>query len=75
MEDIKNIIDSDKDLTGFSIILVSFQGDRTVLAHRGANAHVSEKEVNQNGRISDVKAVSIIRSYISVGDVYVRRFV
>ena len=44
--DIMNIIDSDKHLTGFSIILVSFQGDRTVLAHRGANAHVSEKEVN-----------------------------
>ncbi|MBQ2984682.1 MAG: carbohydrate kinase family protein [Candidatus Gastranaerophilales bacterium] len=46
--DIMNIIDSKKDLTGFSIILVSFQGDRTVLAHRGANAHVSEKEVNFN---------------------------
>jgi len=44
--EIKNIIDSDKHLTGFSIILVSFQGDRTVLAHRGANAHVLEKEVN-----------------------------
>ncbi len=44
--DIMNIIDSEKYLTGFSIILVSFQGDRTVLAHRGANAHVSEKEVN-----------------------------
>lgn len=44
--DIMNIIDSTKDLTGFSIILVSFQGDRTVLAHRGANAHVNEKEVN-----------------------------
>lgn len=44
--DIKNVIDSNKDLTGFSIILVSFQGDRTVLAHRGANAHVVEKEVN-----------------------------
>lgn len=44
--DIMNIIDSDKHLTGFSIILVSFQGDRTVLAHRGANAHVAEKEVN-----------------------------
>ena len=41
-----NIIDSEKYLTGFSIILVSFQGDRTVLAHRGANAHVHEKEVN-----------------------------
>ena len=44
--DIMNIIDSEKYLTGFSIILVSFQGDRTVLAHRGANAHVAEKEVN-----------------------------
>lgn len=44
--DITNIIDSTKYLTGFSIILVSFQGDRTVLAHRGANAHVHEKEVN-----------------------------
>ena len=44
--DIMNVINSDKHLTGFSIILVSFQGDRTVLAHRGANAHVSEKEVN-----------------------------
>ena len=44
--DIMNIIDSNKYLTGFSIILVSFQGDRTVLAHRGANAHVHEKEVN-----------------------------
>ena len=44
--DITNIIDSQKYLTGFSIILVSFQGDRTVLAHRGANAHVAEKEVN-----------------------------
>ncbi len=44
--DIMNIIDSSKHLTGFSIILVSFQGDRTVLAHRGANEHVCEKEVN-----------------------------
>lgn len=44
--DIRNVIDSAKYLTGFSIILVSFQGDRTVLAHRGANAHVSEKEIN-----------------------------
>ena len=44
--DIRNVIDSNKYLTGFSIILVSFQGDRTVLAHRGANAHVAEKEIN-----------------------------
>jgi len=44
--DIKNVIDSKKHLTGFSIVLVSFQGDRTVLAHRGANAHVSEADIN-----------------------------
>ena len=46
--DIMNVINSEKHLTGFSIILVSFQGDRTVLAHRGANAHVSEAEINFN---------------------------
>ena len=46
--DIMNIIDSSRYLTGFSIILVSFQGDRTVLAHRGANEHVHAKEVNFN---------------------------
>ena len=33
-------------LTGFSIILVSFQGDRTVLAHRGANASIKEKDID-----------------------------
>ncbi len=44
--DIMNVIDSKKHLTGFSIVLVSFQGDRTVLAHRGANAFVDEDEVN-----------------------------
>lgn len=32
--------------TGFSIILVSFQGDRTVLAHRGANAHIKLKDID-----------------------------
>ena len=32
--------------TGFSIILVSFQGDRTVLAHRGANASINIDDIN-----------------------------
>ena len=32
--------------TGFSVILVSFQGDRTVLAHRGANAEIRKEEIN-----------------------------
>lgn len=44
--DLSNII-LDKTLsTGFSIILVSFQGDRTVLAHRGANAKIKKSEIN-----------------------------
>jgi sugar/nucleoside kinase (ribokinase family) len=34
------------DSTGFSIILTSFEGDRTVLAHRGANAHIKKSEIN-----------------------------
>ncbi len=32
--------------TGFSIILVSFQGDRTVLANRGANALIKLEDIN-----------------------------
>lgn len=41
-----NII-QDKNLsTGFSIILVSFQGDRTVLANRGANSLITEEDIN-----------------------------
>lgn len=32
--------------TGFSVILVSFQGDRTVLTHRGANANITEEDIN-----------------------------
>lgn len=41
-----NIIQKEDTSTGFSIILVSFQGDRTVLAHRGANAQIREDEIN-----------------------------
>ena len=41
-----NIIQKEDTSTGFSIILVSFQGDRTVLAHRGANAEIKEDEIN-----------------------------
>lgn len=32
--------------TGFSIILVSFQGDRTVLAHRGANSQITLEDID-----------------------------
>ena len=41
-----NIIQDKKLSTGFSIILVSFQGDRTVLANRGANALITLKDIN-----------------------------
>lgn len=44
--DLSNIIQDPKISTGFSIILVSFQGDRTVLAHRGANALIKKSDIN-----------------------------
>ena len=44
--DLSNIVQDSKISTGFSIILVSFQGDRTVLAHRGANAMIKKSDIN-----------------------------
>lgn len=44
--DLKSVIQDKDDFTGFSIILTSFEGDRTVLAHRGANAHINNDEIN-----------------------------
>ncbi len=44
--DTSNIIHSKEGLTGFSIILVSFQGDRTVLAHRGENAKIKKEDID-----------------------------
>lgn len=44
--DLSNIIQVDTVSTGFSIILLSFQGDRTVLAQRGANATLKNSEIN-----------------------------
>lgn len=41
-----NIVQDKKLSTGFSIILVSFQGDRTVLANRGANALIKVEDIN-----------------------------
>lgn len=40
------IIQDNRISTGFSIILVSFQGDRTVLANRGANALITLDDIN-----------------------------
>lgn len=36
----------EKEHSGFSVILMSFQGDRTVLAHRGANAKLRKEDIN-----------------------------
>lgn len=44
--DLTSVIQDKNDSTGFSIILTSFEGDRTVLAHRGANAHLKESEID-----------------------------
>lgn len=44
--DLSNVIKTKKYQTGFSIILTSFQGDRTVLAHRGANAQLEIDDIN-----------------------------
>lgn len=41
-----NIVQDKSLSTGFSIILVSFQGDRTVLANRGANALITIDDIN-----------------------------
>ncbi len=44
--DKSNIIQVENETSGFSIILLSFQGDRTVLAHRGTNATISDRDIN-----------------------------
>ncbi len=41
-----NIVQKEECSTGFSVILVSFQGDRTVLTHRGANANICHDDIN-----------------------------
>jgi len=40
------VIEAENEITGFSVILVSFQGDRTVLAHRGPNATLKTSEID-----------------------------
>ena len=56
--DLSNIVQKEDCSTGFSVILVSFQGDRTVLAHRGANANILEEDINFNA-IKDADLVYI----------------
>ena len=44
--DTENVIVSKDESSGFSIILLSFEGNRTVLAHRGTNGTIKENEIN-----------------------------
>lgn len=44
--DTSNVAIDKENHSGFSVILVSFQGDRTVLAYRGANERIAEKDIN-----------------------------
>lgn len=44
--DTSNVILSKTETSGFSIILLSFEGNRTVLAHRGTNGTIKENEIN-----------------------------
>ena len=46
--DTSNVIVSKTETSGFSIILLSFEGNRTVLAHRGTNGTIKENEINYN---------------------------
>jgi ribokinase len=43
--DKSTVIQTKKFKTGFSVILTSFEGDRTVLAHRGANSKLNIEEI------------------------------
>ena len=43
---LSHIIQTSKTTTGFSIILVSFEGDRTVLAHRGGNGEIKKDDID-----------------------------
>ena len=40
------VMRTDEERTGFSVILTSFEGDRTVLAHRGANITLKTEDIN-----------------------------
>lgn len=81
--DTSNIIQDPKISTGFSIILVSFQGDRTVLAHRGANAKIKKTDINfeaiKNSKLlyiapmngDSTKVLDDIAAFASENNVYV----
>ena len=81
--DLSNIVQDSNLSTGFSIILVSFQGDRTVLAHRGANAQIKKTDINfeaiKNAKLlyiapmngDSTKVLDDIANFASENNVYV----
>ena len=81
--DLSNIVQDSKISTGFSIILVSFQGDRTVLAHRGANAKLKKSDINfdaiKNAKLlyiaplngDSTKVLDYIATFANENNVYV----
>jgi ribokinase len=44
--DVSGHLRSDDEPTGYSVILTSFEGDRTVLVHRGANTTMAADEID-----------------------------
>jgi ribokinase len=44
--DISGVVRSPDYTTGYSVILMCFTGDRTVLVHRGASTHLHEEDVD-----------------------------
>lgn len=40
------VMSTQEERTGFSVILTSFEGDRTVLAHRGANITLKKEDID-----------------------------
>ena len=81
--DLSSIVQDSSLSTGFSIILVSFQGDRTVLAHRGANAKIKKSDINfeaiKNAKLlyiaplngDSTKVLDDIANFASENNVYV----
>ena len=81
--DLSNIVQDSSLSTGFSIILVSFQGDRTVLTHRGANAQIKKSDINfeaiKNAKLlyiapmngDSTKVLDDIANFASENNVYV----
>jgi sugar/nucleoside kinase (ribokinase family) len=44
--DTGHYLTSEEEHTGYSVILTSYEGDRTVLVHRGASTHLSPDEID-----------------------------